>query len=302
MRRLLVPAALLLVLVACAPTPAGPRRTEALEQVAAGAGLDVAAARRTVADFLEAYARASADGGRALEALVESRELKLWVHWLSVQNANFPGDMGSTVDLRSLTFAGSVPFRGTVAAQVDLGATVTFEYRPDGDKPFARTRVMDGSVTLLRRGPGEWGVVDATRDGLSMSDSIQIFKDTAATQAGVTVHVDSLFTFPPFWQFNVVVANGSGKDLTLDANGVSLTDKPPPGQTVAVTPSLARIYAGTRAEGQIGFPAQSGPEGLVLTIPFRLGGRVLAFHFPLADLVIPAPAPTASATPPVVTS
>lgn len=304
MRRLLVPAALLLLLASCGPASRGPTETVALEQISGEAGLDIASARQAVLDFVDAYANASDDGGAQLLTVVDGPKLRTWVHWLGVQSQGFPGSIDATTEVGSLRFVGRGSVGGAAGAQVDLGATVKFDYRPQGGDPFSVTRTLDGPVTLTRVGAGAWRVIDATRDGQAMDRAIQLFKNVEQTKQGVTVTVDSVFMFTPRWQFNVIVHNASAIPIEIDARATAVFVKQPggsyePTKKTAITPSLATIAPGTTVEGLVSVPSQPSANNRILEIPFALGGKLLQFQFSLAGVVDPVPLTVPTTTAPV---
>lgn len=308
MRRLSFLLTMFLALSACAPALKGPVAPIAAEQLDAGSGVDVVAARQTVVDFLNAYANANQDGGAALARLVGTRKLADWVHWLNVQNREFEGTMSGSVDLRSVDFVASGPVQNTLGAEIDLGASVTFSFAPAEGEPFQRTRTLDGPVTLIRAAAADWRVLDVTRDGVSMDRGIQLFKHEQQTAHGVTVRIDSLFQFTPNWQFNVVVQNRSGGDIVLDASSAALYAKQQGGGFArtegVITHSLVQVPNGRVAEALIAFPMQDTAKREVLSIPYHLSsGRLVTFDFPLDGLVTPVPGPpTTASTAPVAPS
>ncbi len=272
-------------------------------------GLDVTAARQAVVDFLKAYAGAAADNGAALDRAVGSTRLARWAHWLEVQNASFPGEVTGALDIRSLDFVGSATIQGVLEAQVNLSATVTLTYRPDQGPAFQTVRQLDGPVTLFHRSSGDWAVVDITRDGQSMFASIQLFTNQIRSAKGITVQLDSLFTFAPSWSFNVIVRNSTGHAISLNPKEAAILTRLPgqpatPANGLGITPTLARIPAGATVEGSMDFPTQSSASGRVLRIPFRAGNRVVSIDFQLSGIVTPAaiPSPTATAPAPGATS
>ncbi|HEX9122601.1 MAG TPA: hypothetical protein VF984_04475 [Actinomycetota bacterium] len=310
MRLLLVSSAVVAIVAlgACDPPTQGPAQPLALEQVGAGIGPDVAAARQTVLDFLQAYADAPADDGVALSGLVAGAKLGAWAQWLAVQNRDFDGTIVATVDVRSVEFVAFHPIQGRVGAQVDLGASVTFTFDPTEGDPFRRTRILDGPVTLLRAGEADWRVVDATRDGISMDAGIELFQHLRQRRHGVTVRLDSLFQFTPNWQFNVIVANHSGWPIRLDRRvGASLYTKRHGGSARrqgAITPSLVLVPDGATIQGLAAFPLQSSARGRVVALTYRIRhGGLIRFAFALAGKVTPVGAPpTASPAAPVAPS
>jgi hypothetical protein len=307
MRRAAMLLLLLAVLVACTRQAEGPAAPIAAEQVTPGPALDAGAARQTVIEFLDAYASASSDGGAALADLVASEELRAWVHWFGVQDAQFPGTITGEPDLRGVAFLGSVPTDRVLGAQLDVGATITFSFEPTDGDPFERTRILDGPFTLASGSPGDWRVVDLTRDGIPMSDGIQLLRGEERTDHAITVKLDSLFMFAPNWQFNVVVENRSGKAIDLDPSTSALFVERAGGfeQLDGVTgPSLIVVPAGSSVEGLMSFPLQDSADGRVLVLSYRQGGRDYRFDFPLQGIVtvVPPPPPTSGAEVPAASS
>ncbi len=307
MRRLLVPIAILLALAACGPTLKGPAQTDALEQVSGGTGLDIVSARQAALDFVEAYAHASEDGGKVLLSLVDGSKLRSWVHWLAVQNGAFPGTIAATADVGSLRFVSTGSIGGVPGAEVDLGASLTLDYRPQGAAAFSVTRSLDGPMTLIRVGTGDWRVIDATRDGQPMDSAIQVLKKVEQAQQGVTVTVDSVFMFAPRWQFNVIVHNASSSPLALDTAATAVYVKQPggsyePTKKTAITPSLVTIAPGATIQGLVSVPTQPSARNRILEIPLALRGKLLQFQFALQGVVnpvqSPVPGPTAVAAAP----
>lgn len=291
----------LLTLASCAPAPRGPDAPIALEQVAAAPALTSGATRQTVLEFLDAYTQTPADGGAALAELVAGRELQRWAFWLAVQNAQFPGSIEGTHDVRMVDFVGATPTEEeALGAQVDLGASVTFGFSPAGGEPFERTRILDGPATLVSTRAGDWRVLDLTRDGVPMSDGIELFADEVRTDAGLSVRLDSLFMFAPSWQFNVVVENRTSSTVRLDRDATGLYVRATGGGFErldgAISPALATLPAGAGVQSLLSYPLQDSADGRVLVLTFRRDGGAFSFDFPLEDLVtaVPPPAPTAS--------
>jgi hypothetical protein len=177
--------------------------TSAAAIAAPGPALDVSAARQTVVEFVEAY-RASPDQGIGpLEDLVVGPDLASWVTWLDVQHREFDGTIRSHADVRDVEFIGALATPSALLASVGLSASVDFRFEPSGDDPIDLVRVLDGPVTLIRSSAGTYQVQDLLRNGVPMSDSIELFRNQERTAGDVSVRLDSLFMFPPNWQFNV---------------------------------------------------------------------------------------------------
>jgi hypothetical protein len=306
MRRLVFSSLVLLAATSCSPSLEGASQPLAQEQVGAGLGLDVASARRTALDFVNAYAHTTEDDGTRLSALVVGPKLTAWVHWMTVQNQQFDGTISGIGDVRSVAFIDSFLVRNAVGGQVNLGASVTFTYEPADGQAFDRTRIMDGPVTLLRTGTAEWRVVDATRDGQSMDDGIQLFHDVSMASHGVTVSLHSLFMFTPAWQFNVTVVNRTGGLIRFEPDrlGLFVRRQGAPAQRMegVYTEALDALPSGFDAEGLVGFPQQDEAKGRTLSLAYRLaGGRHVTFAFPLGEVVTQVP-PTSSEPSPAPTS
>jgi hypothetical protein len=306
MRRLVFSSLVLLAATSCSPSLEGASQPLAQEQVGAGLGLDVASARRTALDFVNAYAHTTEDDGARLSALVVGPKLTAWVHWMTVQNQQFDGTISGIGDVRSVAFIDSFLVRNAVGGQVNLGASVTFTYEPADGQAFDRTRIMDGPVTLLRTGTAEWRVVDATRDGQSMDDGIQLFHDVSMASHGVTVSLHSLFMFTPAWQFNVTVVNRTGGLIRFEPDrlGLFVRRQGAPAQRMegVYTEALDALPSGFDAEGLVGFPQQDEAKGRTLSLAYRLaGGRHVTFAFPLGEVVTQVP-PTSSEPSPAQTS
>ncbi len=284
--------ALMLVAGACTPQPEGPADPIAIEQFTAGTALDASASRQAVVDFVAAYAASPTEGAGPLAELVAGPKLASWVRWLNVQHREFTGTISASTDIRDVEFVGEVTQRETMAAQVGLSASVTFQFAPDGAAAFDRARILDGPVTLVRADTGAYLVYDLSRDGVPMSDGIQLFKNEVAKQGHVRVLLDSLFMFAPNWQFNIVIQNPGSEPLTLDPDGLGLFVGSSRVDGV-LTGSLAKIPPGATVDGIVAFPVQDSADGRVLTLVYQSGGETLRFEFPLEGLVtvIPPAAP-----------
>lgn len=296
MRRPLRLLPLALALWGCAPEPEGPVLPIAQEQVVEAPALDASAARQAVVDFIDAYAASPTEGAGALAQLVAGSDLASWVRWLDVQHREFIGSIQAVADVRDVEFVGSVEARAATGAQVGLSASVTFTFDPQNADEFQRARILDGVVTLLRTETATYKVIDLQRDGVPMSAGIELFRDETRSDGDVEVVLDSLFMFPPSWQFNVVVRNRGPDPLTLDTDISGLYVQEPGGferLPPSLTGSLKVVPPGS-AEGILAFPLQDSGQRRVLTLAYHTGRTsrdVLRFDFPLDDLVSVAPPP-----------
>ncbi len=291
------------VLVAsCSHAPVGPQAPIAVEQVTPGPALDAGAARQTVLSFVDAYAAAPQDDGVGLAKFVAGPELERWVHWLGVQNAQFPGRVDGTSDVRGADFVQTVRTKQALGANVDLSASVAFAYEPVGGDPFERVRILDGPVALIGGPPGDWRVIDFTRDGVPMTDGIQLFEDESQAADGITVVLDSLFMFTPNWQFNLIVENRTGSEIRVDPEATALLVRGQGGEVRKVrgvaAPGLSVIEPATGVQSMVSYPLQASADGRVLHIVFSSGGRGVTFDFPLGKIVssVPPPPPTDGGT------
>jgi len=288
---------LVLVLAGCAQQPVGPAAPIAPAQLAPGPALAASAARQTVVEFIEAYRESPDQGIGRLKQLVIGPDLQSWVRWLDVQHREFDGTIESAADVRDVEFIGAVTARRIPFASVGLSASVLFRFDPRDDDPIDLVRVLDGPVTLIRTAAGTYRVEDLLRNGVPMSDSIQPLRHQVRTVGGVTVQLDSLFMFPPKWQFNVVIQNASPHDVSLDPDGAALfVDRGDGFERVegVLTASLGTVPAGETVKGLMVFQAQRSADGRVLSLVYGTRPRPLRFEFPLQDLVtaVPPPAPT----------
>ncbi|HXF74009.1 MAG TPA: hypothetical protein VNO79_15545 [Actinomycetota bacterium] len=299
MRRLAALLLSALSLAACAPH-AAEVRPNALEQISPTLGLDVAAARQAAISFVEAYARADEDGAAALRTFAGTPKMLRWAEWVGVQAEQFPGEIIGRADVERVAFVGflRIPAADALGAHVDLDATVSLTFVPEEGEPARRVRVFRGPVALFRRDLADWGVLNAIRDGLSMDDEIHLV-DQRASARGVSVELDSVFTFAPEWSVNLVISNGTRRRLALFPPDAAIVDRA--GGRVdglAGTPNLRRIPAGTRRMAAIvTFPALGSVRGRTLVLPVRLGGgREVRFEFPLGRLLRlsgdPSPSPS----------
>jgi hypothetical protein len=218
-----------------------------------------------------------------------------------VQDAQFPGSIEGASEVRGADFVQTVVTRRAVGASVDLGASVTFSYTPVDGGPFERVRILDGPVTLVGGPPGDWRLIDFTRDGVPMTDGIQLFKDERRRDGRVTVILDSLFMFTPNWQFNVIVENRTGSEIRIDPATTDLFVRRP-GKGFhevqgATAQGLEAIPPASSVQSMVSYPLQGSADGRVLHLSFSQGNRSFAFDFPLQDIVtaVPPPPPTDAA-------
>jgi hypothetical protein len=184
-----------------------------------------------------------------------------------------------------------------MGAQVGLSASVTFLFEPLDEEAFERARILDGLVTLLQTEKGSYRVVDLQRDGVPMSAGIELFREETRSEGAAEATLDSLFMFPPNWQFNVVVRNSGGTPLILEPDLVGLYVEGAAGferLEPVITGSLALVPPGMDAEGILAFPLQDSAQGRVLTLAYLSGRKLVQFDFPLDELVnvVPPPPPT----------
>jgi hypothetical protein len=283
----------LLLLGSCAPEPDGPVAPIAPEQIAVAPALDASAARQAVVDFVSAYAASPTEGVGALANAVAGTELLSWVRWLDVQHREFSGGIRGGADILDVEFIRAIDARRPLA-QVGLSAAVTFEFDPEGADAFERRRNLYGSVTLIQTETGVYKVVDLSRDGVPMSDGIQIFEDETRSKGGVSVTLDSLFMFPPNWQFNVVVRNTTEEVLLLDPEASGLFVEGTDGverMAGVVTGSLAAVPPGGLVDGILAYPLQEAGEGRMVSLVYLAGRETIGFDFPLDGLVTVVPPP-----------
>jgi hypothetical protein len=288
----------------CAQPPDGPAAPIAVEQVGDAPALEASAARAAVVDFVSAYAASPTEGVGALAQSVASPELLSWVRWLDVQHREFDGAIDAVADVRDVEFVGAIEEDRARIAQVALSASVVFQVDPDDDDAFELVRILDGAVALTRTDGATYKVFDLQRDGVRMSEGIQTFRDEVRTEQHVKVRLDSLFMFPPNWQFNVVIRNSATEPLFLDADSAGLYveegdsfQRVPP----VISGPLEVVPPTSKVEGILAFPLQPTASSRVLTLAYRLGRGERSealFEFPLEGLVtsVPPPPPTGEET------
>jgi hypothetical protein len=189
------------------PAPLDPARVATI-------GMENAAIRQVVVDFLDAYANSGTDT-ESLARLVTGPHLEDWVYWLSVQNLGLQGRLSGELDLRALR----VLEIGEQVAAAAVDATVTLSVSMEGGVDTIRRNF--GSPILLARAaedPTSWQVVDATRDGRSMQDSITLFEETPARvdENGIQIDVVSLYRFASGTVANLRIRNATDRPVRVD--------------------------------------------------------------------------------------
>jgi hypothetical protein len=288
--------ALLLVLVvavACSASPSGPTGAAAPDQVTPDDATKAAGARAVAAAFVRAYASDTGADPRTLAALVDGDRLERWVHWLGIQDREFPGTISGTVETDSIGPAApfavaSVPGSEALLREVAVQASITFSFQPDSGDTITLSRSLDGPMRLLfddRR--GTWSVLDFTRDGIPLSQTFEIVgKQGTTSEDGIDLAIDA-FVSVPYWQFFLQVSSNHEVGLTpkdavlLDADGNRVAT------AGEVTSSLHSLPSGREVEGIVTFPAQAAANGLTVRMTFRGPGGVTASEVPLQDLIHP---------------
>ncbi len=296
-RRLIAIGLVALGLGACAGERVGPATPLAREQVPPAPAFDASATRQTVVEFLHAYAE-SPRAPQTLADLVAGEELVSWVRWLAVQHREFDGTIEAEADVRDVEFIGAIDAGRTRGAQVGISATVTFTFAPSRDDAFDRARILDGAVTLVRTEDG-YRVLDLFRDGIEMTDGIELLRDVSQSKDGVTVTLDSVFMFAPNWQFNVIVENTTAATLVADPGATGLfvgAGEDAAAEAGAVTGSVLTVPASTRIDGILAAPLQETTADRTLVLTYLAGERTLTFTFPLVDLIDVASPPGDGAT------
>jgi hypothetical protein len=286
------------------PPAEGPRQPIS-PQVIALDDLRIAGQARAVTHaFLRAYAEAPDDDGRALEPLVEGVLAREWAHWVTIQNAGFPGSIDGSLQLGHLGTAAPVraedgSLDDLVAYGVEVRATITFELTDEEGGPVEPLqRLMDGLVVLVQGEDGSFRVINFVRDGLRLDQFFQVFEGALERRDGVTVEVRNLIQLAR-WQFGVEITNRTGRPVRLVRDQTALltptedvaTEEPP-----FVTFPL-EIEPGETAEGIVSFAAPTTGEALDLEIAVAgPDGKATAFVFgvpPPGGATEPSPTPAA---------
>jgi hypothetical protein len=289
--------------VACSPSPTGPTGPAAPDQVTPDDAVKATGARATAEAFVRAYASDTGADPRTLARLVDGKRLQRWVHWLGVQDREFPGTISGAVENDEIGPAApfelsSVPGSGALLRDVDVQATITFSFQPHHGKTITLSRSLDGPMRLLYDDAhGTWGVLDFTRDGIPLSQTFEVVADRVeASRGGIEVTLDS-FVSVPYWQFFLRVSGDRAVRIAprdaelLDAEGARVA------VAQDVTTSLRAIDAGAAAEGIVTFPGQASAGGLTLRVTLRGSEGATVFHFALGGMIHPVPLATGSPSP-----
>ena len=309
MRGRLTPALVIIALVAaaCGPSISGPNQPAGPDQVTPDDAVKAAGARAAARAFVHAYAADTGNRTVALDQLAGTDRLKRWVHWLGVQNDQFPGTISGSVEGDEIGPAApfavsSVPGSETILREVDVQATVTFSLRPATGTPVSVSRSLDGPMRLIfDEKDGSWKVLDFTRDGIPFSQSFEIIKHASATLGGTEVTIDS-FVSVPYWEFFLRVTSAgpggfarSGAEL-LDADGRRVAS------ANEITSSLEHISGGGPVEGIVTFPIQANADGLTLRLRLHGLSDDEVFEFVLSGIIHPIAATTSSPSPQAATA
>lgn len=297
MRQRLASALIVLALaaVACGPSPSGPSSPAAPDQVTPEDAVKATGARAVASAFVRAYAADTGAHPRTLARLVNGDRLQRWVHWLGIQDREFPGTISGVVENNQIGPASpfelaSVPGSEALLRDVDVRATITFSFQPEHGDTITLTRSLDGPMRLLFDDQrGTWSVLDFTRDGIPLSGTFEIVaKSAEVSDGGTDVAIDS-FVSVPYWQF--FLRASSDRTAGIAPRDVELLDADGARVAVArdVTASLRRVAAGASVEGIVTFPPQASADGLTLRMTLRGPTGAQTFDFALGDLIHPVP-------------
>jgi hypothetical protein len=274
MRRPALVAVLSLVLTACATTT---------ERVTASGTLpslrDTArstSARAVIVRFLEAYERVPSDNGASLVVLGGSRTVQHWAAWLAVQFEQLQGEILGDHVLRGIGPMQPVVLAGGQGGLItEIAAEVSFRIPNDQGVAQQVVRSLDGLMVLSYDEAEGWRIVDFTRDGVLLSESIHVFEaGTGVKERGVTILVDSFILDADNWAMGVRVRNDGDRSIRVDPQIVGLFDiaftkvddvRAPP-------PALTEIEPGENAAALISVPIPAGEEitGLRLVVGARI--------------------------------
>jgi hypothetical protein len=302
MRRVLTCVVVVAAAAACsrAPEPEGPHAPHSIGYLAVDDARIAGQARAVTLAFLEAYANAPTDRGRALARLMEGVIGQQWAHWVAVQNASFPGEIEGELELGHLGRA--LPVRAddgslddVVAYGVSVRATVVFTLtNEEGELLPDLRRVMNGLIVVVQGEDGRLRVLNFVRDNRRLDQFFQVFDGALERRNGVTVEVKNLVQLER-WQFGVQITNDTERPLRVVPRLTALltAEQRPatPGQPLV---SFARaIRPGESAEGIVSFAAPEQTAELDLQIAVAgPGGEPTGFVFG-----VPEPVGDAAASP-----
>jgi hypothetical protein len=285
------------------PDPEGPQRPVSRQAIALDDFRIAGQARSVAHAFLRAYADAPGDGGRTLEPLVGGPLASEWAHWVTIQNAGFPGSIDGSLQLGHLGTA--LPVRAPdgslddlIAYGVEVRATITFDLTDEeGEQVPSLQRLMDGLVVLVQGEDGSFRVINFVRDGLRLDQFFRIFDGAEQRREGVTVEIRNLVQLER-WQFGVEIRNRSDRPVRLVPDGTALLT---PAQDPATEPPLVtfptEIAPGETAEGILSFSAPTTGEAVNLQIAVAgPDGEAVPFVFGVpqpAGAASPSPTPSA---------
>ena len=262
-------------------------------------------ARAVVVQFLEAYEQVPADNGASLVVLGGSRTVQHWAAWLAVQFDQIQGEILADHVLRGIGPMQPVLLEtGQSALVTEIAADVSFRITDGQGSAQQVVRSLDGLMVLAHDEAEGWRIVDFTRDGVLLSDSVHVFDPgTGIRERGVTILVDSFILDAENWAMGVRVQNDAERSVRVDPATVGLFDiaftkvddiRAPPA-------ALAEIEPGEDVEALISVPIPSGEEitGLRLVVGARISGEdrpvFLALPVrPVLRMLEPAEDPSAS--------
>jgi hypothetical protein len=305
MRRLLSFVVVVAAAAACSrvPEPLGPEAPHSMGFLATDDARLAGQARSVALAFLEAYANAPRDGGRALGRLMEGVIGQQWAHWLSVQNASFAGEMAGDLELGHLGRA--LPVRAddgslddVVAYGVVVRATVVFTLTNEDGEPLPDLRrVMNGLIVVVRSEDDRFRVLNFVRDDRRLDQFFQVFDGALERRNGVVVEVKNLVQLER-WQFGVQITNGTDRPLRVVPRLTALlTEEQRPATAEQPLVSFRAIPPGESAEGIVSFaaPAQTAELDLQIAVTGP-DGEATGFVFGVPDPAVaasPSPSPSA---------
>jgi hypothetical protein len=304
MRRFPLLALLPLALAACSSGSSEPIEAVPDSAVYTALSLDLSAARQTVIDFLNGYAAASQDRGVSLERTIGSRSLQHWAHWVTVQFEELEGEVTGDVEIREVKPVDQAVLGDLPALEVSVDATVSLALElPDGQVD-RESHEFVGIATLLQRDTGYWVLLDITRDGRSLADSIALQQETREVD-GIRVELASVFAFSTVIMANLVVHNGSDGPIRINLKSSAMRVGTVDVSPRAITPTLSgKLAPGETAEGSIFFqtadlPPPNAEDAVTVLVGLRRGpGKPTVLEFLLqVQQAGPSPSPAPSASP-----